>query len=104
MATLKQLYDFVGSADSSDIRNKINAAITIKAMSIVNAAASTEAQNAWARQALGNPQAYEAIVLNTAVANAQIGTPEITIEQIRDASDTAVQAAVNLVVDNLLGV
>ena len=24
MTTLKQLYDFVGSADSSDIRNKIN--------------------------------------------------------------------------------
>ena len=104
MATLKQLYDFVGSADSSELRNKINAAITIKAMSIVNAEASTEAQNAWARQALGNPQAYESIVLNTAVANAQIGTPLITIEQIRDAADADIQAAVNLVVDNLLGV
>lgn len=104
MATLKELYDFVGSADSSDLRNKINTAIAIKAMNIVSTASTTDAQNLFARQALGNPQVFEAIVLNTAVANAQINTPAITVQQIRDASDADIQAAVNLVVDNLLSV
>ena len=100
MATLKQLYDFVGSADSSDLRNKIVAALVVRSMSIVNNATSTAEQNAFARACLQNPQQYEATAINAIMGE----YAALTIEQIRDASDEDIQTAVTKVVDQLLGV
>ena len=56
MATLKEIYDFVGSADSSDLRNKIVAALVVRSMAIVNDETSTAEQNAFARACLRNPK------------------------------------------------
>ena len=100
MATLKEIYDFVGSADSSDLRNKIVAALVVRSMAIVNDGTSTAEQNNFARACLRNPKQYEATALN-AIMGEYSG---LTITQIRDAADEDIQAAVNKVVDQLLGV
>ena len=100
MATLKEIYDFVGSADSSDLRNKIVAALVVRSMAIVNDGASTAEQNAFARQCLRTPKQYEATALN-AIMGEYAG---LTIAAIQGASDEDIQAAVNKVVNQLLGV
>ena len=100
MATLKEIYDFTGSADSSELRTKIVAALVVRSMAIVNDAVSTAEQNAFARACLRNPQQYEATALN-AIMGEYAG---LTIPAISGASDPDIQAAVNKVVDQLLGV
>ena len=100
MATLKEIYDFVGSADSSDLRNKIVAALVVRSMAIVNDGASTAEQNAFARACLRNPKQYEATALNAIMG--EYGG--LTIAAIQGAADEDIQAAVNKVVDQLLGV
>ena len=100
MATLKEIYDFVGSADSSDLRNKIVAALVVRSMAIVNDGASTAEQNNFARSCLQNPKQYEATAINAIMGE----YAALTIEQIRDASDEDIQTAVTKVVDQLLGV
>ena len=100
MATLKEIYDFVGSADSSDLRNKIVAALVVRSMAIVNDGTSTAEQNNFARACLRNPKQYEATALN-AIMGEYAG---LTIAAIQGASDEDIQTAVNKVVDQLLGV
>ena len=100
MATLKEIYDFVGSADSSDLRNKIVAALVVRSMAIVNDGTSTAEQNNFARACLRNPKQYEATALNAIMGE----YAALTITQIRDAADEDIQAAVNKVVNQLLGV
>ena len=100
MATLKEIYDFVGSAESSVLRNKIVAALVVRGMAIVNDGASTAPQNDFARQCLQNPQQYEATAIN-AIMGEYAG---LTIAAISGASDADIQAAVNKVVNQLLGV
>ena len=100
MATLKEIYDFVGSADSSDLRNKIVAALVVRSMAIVNDGTSTAEQNNFARACLRNPKSYEATALNAIMGE----YAALTITQIRDAADEDIQAAVNKVVNQLLGV
>ena len=107
MATLKEIYDFVGSADSSDLRNKIVAALVVRSMAIVNDGTSTAEQNNFARACLRNPKQYEATALNAIMGEYHL----LTLAQIQAVgadptgdSDTDIQAAVNKVVDQLLGV
>ena len=100
MATLKEIYDFVGSADSSDLRNKIVAALVVRSMAIVNDGTSTAEQNNFARACLRSPKQYEATALNAIMGE----YAALTITQIRDAADEDIQAAVNKVVNQLLGV
>ena len=100
MATLKEIYDFTGSADSSDLRNKIVAALVVRSMAIVNDGTSTAEQNNFARACLRNPKQYEATALNAIMGEYNA----LTIVQIRDAADVDIQAAVNKVVNQLLGV
>lgn len=99
MATLLELQDMTGGG-TSDLRKKILAAITIKANAIVNLAAPNAAQRAFALAALENPARYEEIVLRTALAS----NSSLTVLQIQSASDAAIQATVDNVVDKLLAV
>lgn len=98
MASLLELHNFVGSGESSDLRRKIIAAITIKANAIVDSASPTATALTWAQRALGDPREYEEIVLHTAVAQ----NADLTTTQIAGAADTAIQDVVNAVVDKLL--
>ena len=100
MATLKEIYDFTGSADSSELRNKIVAALVVRSMAIVNDVASTAAQNEFARACLQNPQQYEATAINAIMGEYNL----LTIPAISGASDADIQAAVNKLIDSLLGV
>jgi len=98
MATLKEIDEFVGSAE--DLRAKIRGALRIKSMVIVNDVASTAAQNEFAVNCLGNPAQYEVTALNGIMGEYNT----MTIAEIEGASDANIQTAVNKVVDQLLGV
>ena len=98
MATLKEIDEFVGSAE--DLRAKIRGALRIKSMVIVNDPASTAAQNVFALACLGNPAQYEVTALNGIMGEYNL----LTIAAIQGATDANIQAAVNKVVDQLLGV
>ena len=100
MATLKEIYDFTGSSDSSELRTKIVAALVVRSMTIVNDAVSTAEQNAFARACLRNPQQYEATALNAIMGEYNA----LAILDIKQALDVDIQAAVNKVVNQLLGV
>ena len=100
MATLLELNTLVSSPDSSELRRKIIAAITIKANAVVDSVGPSAAALAWAKDALANPRNYEQIALHTALA-ANSGA---TVAQIVGASDVDLQAVVNGVVDKLLAV
>jgi len=100
MATLKEIYDFAGSSDSAELRNKIIAALVVRSMAIVNDGASTAELNAFARACLQNPQQYESTALNAIMGEYNA----LTITQIRDAADLDIQNAVDKVVNQLLGV
>lgn len=100
MATLLELNTLVSSSDSSDLRKKIIAAITIKANAVVDSASPTAAALAWAKAALADPRAYEQLALHTALAS----NSGATVAQIVGASDASLQTIVNGVVDKLLAV
>ena len=100
MATYTELHNLRGSATVTALRQKISVAIAIKANLLAKLPTPTAPQVAFAKAALANPDSYQEIVLNYILAdyNSQ------TTAAITGASDAAVQTAVNVAIDTLLGV
>lgn len=99
MATYLELWDLASSPTITDLRKKLQVAISVKAQAIAEAATPTTAMMDWARSALANPQHYEQMLLHFILAD----NAGVTTAAISGASDSAVQNAVNAAVDNLLG-
>lgn len=100
MATYTELHKLRGSDTLAAVREKINVAIAIKAITIAKSASPSAGAKAWATQALGNPESYQPTVLNYILADYNTATTG----QITGATDAQVQTAVNSAVDSLLGV
>lgn len=99
MATYAELYA-LKTQDTSATQQKIIVAILKKAQLIAADNAATAQQNAWALQALGNPESYQRTAWNYILGQYSAAT----VAQITGANDADVQTAVNAVVDTLLGV
>lgn len=99
MATYLELYDLASSATITDLRKRIQVAITIKAQAIAEAASPPVASLEWAKAAFGNPGHYEQTILHFVLAD----NAAAAVGSISGATDAQVQAAVNAAVDNLLG-
>lgn len=96
MATYTELHTLIGS--SGTLRSRMLVAIVIKAHGYVTAQSPTTEQVAWAKQAIGNPQAYiDAVLLGVLAAN-----KAATIAQINAVTDEQIQTAVDAIVTNLL--
>ena len=100
MATYLELHNIATSGSGSELRTKILVAITVKANALVESVGPAAAQLDFARSALRDPKAYEQIVMNTVLS----ANKDATVPQITGATDATVQAAVDGVVDKLLGV
>lgn len=99
MAIYTDLFAIIGSSAAESLRQKIVVGIAIKA-NLLAKATPTEAQKAWAKDALAHPTNYLPLVLNYIVADYNAAT----ISAITNATDSQVQTAVNAAVDTLLGV
>jgi hypothetical protein len=98
MATLLELRDLATGGEAAQFRERLIAAITVKARALVIAQNPTEAQLAWAKSALEDPRRYEQTVLHYGLAAGIESTPQ----QILALNDEFIIAAVSLVVDELL--
>lgn len=95
MATYKEIYDL---RSNSDLRNKIAVAVLVKAQALLDLTTPTAKQVTWAKDAIGNPDAVAATLLNYLLAK----NVALTTAQISAATDAAIQSAVNPVVDAII--
>lgn len=100
MATYLELFDVASSPTSANLKKKLRVAVAIKAQAIAASPTPTPAQREWARSALATPQEWDQTILNYVLA----ANATLTTTQIENATDAAVQTAVNNAVDTLLGV
>lgn len=99
MATYAELVDLASSGTTAGLRKRILMAIMVKANAIAKLSTSTPAADAWAQQALQDPQKYEQLMLNYILADYNTAQTSAII----NATDAQVQTAVNSAVDTLLG-
>ena len=96
MATYTELHTLIGS--SGTLRSRMLVAIAIKAHGYVTAQSPTAEQVAWAKQAIGKPEAYlDAVLIGVLAAN-----KDATVAQINAVTDAQIQTAVDSIVTNLL--
>lgn len=94
MATLQELRSLF---KDSDLTEKVEAAVVIAAKTIL-AGAPTAAQKAWAATVFSAPKNEASKALMAVLAE----NSAATVDQIRQASDTAIQTAVDGVVQVLV--
>lgn len=100
MATYSELVNHRSTSNFTDLRNKVAVAVAVKAAAIVNAATPTAPEQAWAKEALANPQTKADVIINFLIAD----NADNTLSQINGASDAVIQTKVDTAVDNLFGV
>lgn len=98
MATLLELADFIGSPDYNTLTKKIKAAIVKKAVAISKLASPTAPQIRWAKEALANPNATAAVIIHFIIGE----HAALTITQIKNAGDAAIETNVGAAVDKVL--
>ena len=94
MATYAELF---GLRQDSDLQDKIAVAVVVAAQSKL-AGSPTAAEAAWAKSAIQNPGPLSKSIINVVLAankDASVGT-------IQGASDAAIQANVDTVIDGLI--
>lgn len=99
MATYAELYALKTGTGINDLRTRIRMAVSIKANAVAKDGAATAPAKEWARNALGNPEASEATLLNYILAEYNAQTTSVIV----NATDAQVQAAVDAAVSALLG-
>lgn len=98
MATYLELSNAEGDAGFTNLRSKVKAAATIKAQLIVaQAGAATSKARDWAIGALQLPSSVVLPLFFFVLAD----NANLTVAQLQNASDAAVQTAVNKAVDQL---
>ena len=100
MATYVELHSIRGASSLVPLRQKISIALCIKANLLAKLPTPTEAQKAFAKATFQSPEVYVDTALNYILA----GYNTATLVAITDATDAAVQTAVNAAVDTLLGI
>lgn len=96
MATLLELSGYINNAD---LQNKVTSATIIAANNLLGVDA-TEQEKKFAANTFQNPQAMGKLVLMRVLAE----NKNFTTTQIDNATDTAIQNAVNGVIEYLIGV
>jgi len=100
MATYTELAAITNDSGWSGLMEKIQVAIVIKAVAIIDSTTPAASLLEWAKSAVANPgSAAQSIAYYVVGANSTA-----TLSQITGASDTAVQNNVNDAVDALYGV
>lgn len=95
MATYDELYDL---HNNSALRNRVRVAVTKKAQTLIDLLAPTNAQLAWAKAALSNPEAEaDRVFPYVLAANSMATTAAIT-----GATDAAIQTNVSAAIDKLI--
>lgn len=95
MATYAELYDL---RSNSALLNRVTVAITIKAQLLIDEAAPTVDELAWAAAAIVNPHSKATELFNYVLAK----NSTLTKAQIEAATDTAIQNQINAAVDALI--
>lgn len=94
MATYTELRQLFAD---DELKNKFDIAVIIAAYNKINGTPTT-AEQKWASAALGNPRSESEKALKFALA----ANSSLTPVQIQNATDAALQTAVNDVVDSLI--
>lgn len=95
MATYAEIFDL---RSDSGLRNRVAVAVAIKAQGLIDGATPTAAQITWANSAISNPLSKADMLLNYILAK----NNGLTLGQIANATDAAIQAQVNSAVDALI--
>lgn len=95
MATYQEIYDL---RSDSALRNKIAVAVTKKAQSILDEQTPTTAAVDWAISAIENPLSKAQSMMNYVLAK----NSDLTVSQINNASDNAIQSNVDAAVDTII--
>jgi len=96
MATYLELF---GIRNDSELVNRVTVAAVIAATAIKDESTPPESRLEWARATLAAPGPAARQVLNSVLAQ----NKDSTVEQITEATDVVLQAAVDAVVDLLAG-
>jgi hypothetical protein len=95
MATYIELYDL---RSNSSLLNKIVVASTKKAQTLIDLAAPTASQLAWAKKVIDNPLGVSSALFNYVLA----ANSSATTAAIQSASDATIQANIDAVVDKFI--
>lgn len=95
MASYQELYDLRSNTDFS---NKIAVAVVVKAQALISGGTPTTDELTWASKALSNPHTKAQELWGYVVA----ANKNATIQQIIDATDTAIQTNVDEAADALI--
>jgi hypothetical protein len=96
MATYNELFEL--HTQNTDLLNRVTVAKTIKAQALLALPTPTAAQVAWAVDSLGSSREASKDLLSYVLA-ANAG---LTVAQITNATDAAIQSAVNAAVDKII--
>ena len=95
MATYQELFDL---RNDSSLLNKITTAIAIKCQAIIDDEAATAGQKVWARESIQKPEILKtAIIWSVLIAN-----KEVSVTNIKNATDSAYQNNVNNAINSLI--
>jgi hypothetical protein len=95
MANYAELYAKIGD---TNLKNRLAIAVAVKAQSLFDLATPTAAQVSWAESAIANPHSKaEPFFLYLLAKN-----KALTIEQIDAVTDTAMQTAIDALVDKIV--
>ncbi len=95
MATYEELYSLT---NNSELRNKIEVAVAVKAQGLIDGQTPTAAEIAWASGAIDSPRSMaESLLVYVLAAN-----KDATLPAILSASDSAIQGNVDAAVDTLI--
>jgi hypothetical protein len=100
MATYLELLAIRGGPAGAGLRRRVQDAVIVAADTVLLEDPPVAARRAWARAAQENPQAAADAMLWAILEQNRA----LTVAQITDVSDAAVQTAVNNAVDLLAGV
>jgi len=95
MASYIELFDL---RSNEDLRNKVAVAIVIKAAGLLRGSSPTVSQVTWANEALITPMDKAKNLLNFLLAD----NNNLTVAQIVNATDSAIQTKVDIAVDALI--
>ena len=98
MATYQELFAIANDIPPA-LAQRLRVAIAVKAQAIAVDAQASQAQKDWALSALRNPSADLQVVLNYVLGAYKTAS----VAEITGADDAAVQSAVDLTVNQLLG-